>query len=70
MSRSMLIAELDAEELAIRMCEASYGLKRPMPSAAHALAAMDDECREGWKRAARAALEYFRECIAHAQEPS
>jgi hypothetical protein len=58
---------LVAAELAIRMCEASYGLTRPMPSAVAALAAMDEDCREGWRRAAHAATEYFLECMVAAQ---
>jgi hypothetical protein len=68
--RIQLLAEIDPAELAIRMCEASYGLKRPMPNAQAALEAMDDDCREGWQRAAIAALEYLRECIAIARPPS
>jgi len=63
----MRIAVCDPEELAVRMCEASYGLKRPTPDAKEALAAMEPECREGWLRAARIALIYMGECIADAQ---
>lgn len=68
--RAALIAELDPAELAIRMCEASYGLKRPTPSAMEALAAMDEDCRDGWIRAANAALKYLQEQLAAAQVPS
>jgi hypothetical protein len=68
--RATLIAEVDPAELAIRMCEASYGLKRPTPNAATALAAMDEDCRDGWLRAADAALHFIQECLASAQKPS
>ena len=58
-----LAIKVDAAELAVRMCEASYGLVRPMPSAQIALDSMTPECREGWLRAAAAAVEYIKQCI-------
>ena len=63
MSKSTIVIEIDPAELAIRMCEANYCLRRPTPDAAAALAAMDEEARAGWPRSARAAAEYFAELI-------
>ena len=69
--RAVFVAEIDQAELAVRMCEASYGLTRPPGlSANEALAAMDRECSDGWTRAAVTALLYVRECIAKGQAPS
>lgn len=68
--RASLVVELDPAELAIRMCEASYELTRPTPSAIDALNAMDEDCRMGWLRAAEAALRYLQERIADGQKPS
>ena len=65
-----IIVEIDEAELAVRMCEASYGLERPTPSGKQALDAMATDCREGWLRAARAAIAYFRECCVNGQVPS
>lgn len=68
--RAALIVEVDPAELAIRMCEASYGLVRPMPDAREALEAMDEDCRDGWLRAAQAAIDYLSEQRSAAQRPS
>jgi hypothetical protein len=66
-----LIAPISEAELAVRMCEASNNLKRPPGrTAAQALDAMEDDSRNGWRRAARAAMDYWRECIEGAQRPS
>ena len=55
-----ILVELDQAELAVRLCEAAYGLERPPGmSAAAALAAMDPEPRAGWLRAAHTAVRYF-----------
>ena len=67
MTAPAFIAEADPAELAIRMCEASYGLTRPCPDPIEALAAMDEDCRNGWMRAAEAALQYIRDCLANGQ---
>lgn len=70
-SKALFFGEVSESELAIRMAEASYGLRRPTGStAAQALDAMEDESREGWCRAARAAMEYWQECIGNASQPS
>jgi hypothetical protein len=37
-------------------------------NARQALAAMEDESREGWMRASVAAMEYWRECIQQMQQ--
>jgi hypothetical protein len=58
------VVAIDPDELAVRMCEAGYGLARPDGmSAKEALDAMEIDCREGWKRAALAAMAYWRDCI-------
>jgi hypothetical protein len=55
---------IDVAELAVRMCEASYGLRRPPGmTGSQALEAMESDCREGWLRAAHAAMDYWSECI-------
>jgi hypothetical protein len=65
------VAQIDQAELAVRMCEASYGLCRPPGmNARQALAAMEDESREGWMRASVAAMEYWRECIQQMRQTS
>jgi hypothetical protein len=65
------ITEISEAELAVRMCEASYQLRRPPGSTAEqALDAMEPESRNGWRRAARTAMEYWRECIEQSQRVS
>jgi hypothetical protein len=65
------IAEISEAELAVRMCEASYQIKRPPGSTAQqALNALEDDSRNGWLRAASAAIEYWRECIEQSQRVS
>ena len=68
--RADLICEIDLAELAIRLCEANYGLRRPMPDAGTALAAMDRDVREAWLRSAKAAAEYFCDLINNAERSS
>jgi hypothetical protein len=65
-AKPRFIAEFDEAELAVRMCEANYRIVRPYPSAIHALENMDEDVRAAWHRSARAALEYFFECIERA----
>jgi len=60
------LIEIDTEELAVRLCEANYGLVRPMPDASEALEAMEPECRSAWRRTAFAAADYFMELAARA----
>ncbi len=65
------IAEISEAELAVRMCEASFGMKRPTgATAAQALNGIDDDVRDLWLKAARAAMEYWRECIKQSQRVS
>ncbi len=65
------IAEISEGELAIRICEAINHAKRPPGStAAQVLNAMDNESRDAWRRGARAAMEYWRECIEQSQRVS
>jgi hypothetical protein len=55
---------IDVAELAIRMCEANYGMRRPPGmTGSQALEAMESDVREGWLRSARAAMDYWTECI-------
>lgn len=50
----------EVAELAVMMCEASYGINRPEGmTAQQAFEAMEPECREGWRRAVFVALGYF-----------
>lgn len=66
-----LIVEMDEAELAVRLCEANYGLKRPEGlSARAALDAMDDEVRAAWRRSAVAAMEYLTGCVNEGKRPS
>lgn len=52
---------IDADELAVLMCEASCGLTRPQGMNGHeALEAMEPECREAWRRAAFVAISYLK----------
>lgn len=63
-----MMAPIDPAELAVRMCEANYRLKRPAGhTAVQALEAMEEDCRDGWRRSAEAAMEYWIECINNAQ---
>ncbi|MBY6243875.1 hypothetical protein [Methylosinus sp. Sm6] len=66
--KSTLVAEIDPAELAIRLCEANYGLTRPMADARQALAAMTPEVREAWLRSAKAAADYFVEIVNAAKK--
>jgi hypothetical protein len=57
-------APISIAELAVRMCEASYGLRRPPEmTGGQALEEMEPDCRDGWLRAAHAAMNYWEECI-------
>jgi hypothetical protein len=65
------IAPIEEAELAVRLAEARCGLRRPTGSTAlQALDAMEEEDRVSWRRAAIAAMEYWRECIENANRPS
>ena len=64
------IAAIDERELALRMAEAAIGIKRnPDWTKDQALAAMPADWGDGFRRAARAAMEYWRECLDAAQQP-
>jgi hypothetical protein len=63
MMAKTLVVELDPAELAVRLCEANYGLVRPMADAKEALAAMEPEVRQAWLRSAAVAADYFREMV-------
>lgn len=63
------VAEISEAELAVRMCEANYGIRRPTGSTAEqALDNMEPEVRRAWRRSANAAMSYWRECIENMQQ--
>jgi roadblock/LC7 domain-containing protein len=64
---SAFVATIDPAELAVRLCEANYLLKRPMADANSALAAMDEDVRIAWLRSAKAAADYFVEIVNAAE---
>ncbi len=65
------VTKISESELAVRMCEASCGMKRPRgATAAQALNGIDGDSRDRWLKAARAAMEYWRECIEQSQRIS
>jgi hypothetical protein len=58
------VVEISEAELAVRMCEANYSLTRPPGcTSQEALDAMDADVSAAWQRSARAAMDYWRECI-------
>lgn len=59
----MLIAELNQEELAVRILEAMLDMRRPTQSASECLAHVEPELRNVAVKAAISALEYFKERI-------
>ena len=61
------VVEIDEAELAVVMCEAVYGVLRPTNmTVREALDDMDADCRDGWIRAARAAIVLMAQYIAKA----
>ena len=57
------IAEIQEDELCVRMLEAGCCMKRPPGTAAQALGALDEEDRASLRRQAIAAINYIRDCI-------
>lgn len=69
--KTVAIAAIDEGELAVRMAEAAIGIKRnPGWTTEEALANMPADWGEGFRRAASAAMEYWRECLDAAKRPS
>jgi hypothetical protein len=63
------ISPISEAELACRIIEAVARIRRPAGSTPEqCLDSMDAEDRTRWRAAAVAAMEYWRECIAAAQE--
>lgn len=62
------VAEIDADELAVRMAEAVLRMKRaPGLTPAQAVESMPADWGPAFRRAASAAMEYWQECIANGQ---
>jgi len=64
---SKYVAEIDEAELAVRMVEAAIGLKRP-PGATARETLADADWGPAFERAARAAMEYWQECLVQMNE--
>jgi intracellular sulfur oxidation DsrE/DsrF family protein len=62
-----MVAEIDERELAIRMCEAASATDR---IAGQTLDETFATVPKGFVRAARAAMEYWAECIQKMQQPN
>lgn len=62
------LTAISEAELACRLFEAAARVKRPPGATAEqALDSLEDEDRMRWRAAARAAMEYWRECIQQMQ---
>lgn len=65
--KAKYVAPIEEAELAVRICEALNGMRRPLGSTAvEALNGMEPEDRAAYRRGAVAAMEYWRECIESA----
>lgn len=68
------IAEIDGEELACRIAEASMDLRRPLGSTATEALDLADRSIPGqgqrWRAAAAAAASYVAECVGKGQRPA
>lgn len=66
-----LVAEIDGDELAVRILEAMMGARRPVgTTAAQALSISDPQSVVMARRAAEAAARYITECINAGRQPS
>lgn len=66
-TKARYIAPIDEGELAIRMAEAAMGIKRPPgKTVQECLDSFPADWGEGFHRAARAAMLYWKECIDNA----
>lgn len=72
-----LVAEIDQDELAVRLMETAIGLKRPPTERRPPREILNEAIRELPRDASfqfdlmsRRAIEYFRECIEKAQRPT
>lgn len=65
------VAEINEGELAVRMAEAAIGIKRPPgKSFEECLESFPADWGDAFHRAARAAMEYWGECIEAGRKPS
>jgi hypothetical protein len=69
--KAKYVASISEAELACRLIEAVFQMKRP-PNASpeEVLDGMEAADRQIWRTAARAAMEYWRECIDNANRPN
>jgi hypothetical protein len=71
LSRAKYIIEIDEKELAIRMAEAAIEIKRPIgKSVQQCLDSFPADWGEAFLRAAKAAMNYWSECIDDASQRS
>jgi hypothetical protein len=66
------IVAVDEAELIVRMIEAHVEMRRPAGKTARQVLDnhTEPDARAAWQRSARAAMEFWRECIEGAQRPS
>lgn len=70
-AKAKYVTEISEGELAIRMAEAAIGIKRPPgKSVQECLDSFPADWGEAFHRAARAAMEYWAECIDGAKQRS
>jgi len=70
-AKAKYIAEISEGELAIRMAEAAIGIRRPSgKSVQECLDSFPADWGEGFLRAAKAAMNYWIECIDGANQRS
>lgn len=68
MKKSLVVATLDERELAIRMTEAAFGIKRPEgKSIEECLATFPPLWGQRFMAASKVAIEYMKECIANGE---
>lgn len=71
MKPSKYLAEIDEGELAIRMAEAALRIKRaPGKNTEETLASFPADWGQAFLDSARAAMEYWKECLEKAKTPS
>jgi hypothetical protein len=70
-AKAKYVAEIDEEELAVRLAEAALGIKRPPgKSLGECLDSLPADWGDAFHRAARAAMTYWAQCIDAANRPT